>query len=80
MPTDLNESAKKLVVGARVFGVFGYAILILGLAMAIGDISIAVKSPISSLSTATTFFGLFAVIMSELLARRAEKWAAQTTK
>jgi len=72
---DPAESARKVIIYSRIFGVLCYAIMLLGVAMALGDVSIAVKSPISAVSTSTLFFGLFGAIFSEISARRAEGWA-----
>ena len=79
-PVDPAASAKKLIIYSRVFGLLCYAILMLGIALSIGDLSVAAKSPISAISVSTTFFGLLGAIMSEITARRAESWSKKPLK
>lgn len=65
---------KKVSISARLFSMLFVGIFILGLSMMFGEGSAATKLPFSSLSVTTTFFGGVGALVSELMARRAEKW------
>ena len=65
---------KSVAIYARVVSVLFLAIFVLGLSMMFGEGSSAAKIPFSSLSITTTTFGLMGWVMSELTARRAERW------
>lgn len=65
---------KKTSIVARLFSMLFVGIFILGLSLMFGEGSSAAKLPFSSLSITTTFFGGVGAVVSELMARRAEKW------
>jgi multisubunit Na+/H+ antiporter MnhB subunit len=65
---------KTVAIYSRIASVLFLAIFILGISMMFGEGSQAAKIPFSSLSITTTMFGALGWVMSELTARRAEKW------
>ena len=70
MERERKNSVVKFKIAQAIFlGLFA-----LGISMSLGDVSVAVQSPISSLSIVTTIFGLIGVVITEIFSRKAEKW------
>ena len=65
---------KKVAIGARLFSMLFLAIFVLGVSMMIGEGSTAAHLPYSATSITTTVFGLLGFAMSEVTAKRAERW------
>lgn len=64
----------KIVITFRIFQAICFGLTALGLSSVIGDISSYAKSPVSNFSIVTTIFGLIGSLITEKLARDAEKW------
>ena len=76
-PDDEKESrpiGKTIAIYSRVFSILFLAIFVLGVSMMLGEGSTDIHVPFSSLSITTTVFGLMGFALSELTARRAERW------
>lgn len=73
-PKKERTIGKTVSIYARIGSVLFLAIFILGISMMFGEGSSAAKIPFSSLSITTTVFGAMGWLMSELTARRAERW------
>jgi uncharacterized protein YacL len=65
---------KNLVVTFRIFQAICFGLFALGLSLMAGDWMGAIESPISSMSMATTIFGLIGAIITEILAKNCEDW------
>ena len=68
---------KKVSITARLMSMLFVGIFILGLSLMFGEGSSVAKLPFSSISITTTFFGGIGALVSELMAKRAEKWDAK---
>jgi hypothetical protein len=76
-PVDATGSkpiGKQVAIYSRIASVFFLAIFVLGISMMLGEGGSAAHLPFSSISVTTTLFGGMGWGMSELTARRAEKW------
>jgi hypothetical protein len=73
-PKEERTIGKTVSIYARMGSILFLAIFILGISMMFGEGSSAAKIPFSSISITTTAFGAMGWLMSELTARRAEKW------
>ena len=70
---EKNEN-KSAIVSIRIIQAIALGIFALGLSLMSGDYSSYVKSPFSSISMTTTIFGLFGIIITEIMARQAKRW------
>jgi len=69
-----GNTTRQLKVTFRVFQAIFFGVLALGISMILGDLTEAVKIPISSFSMGTTVFGALGAIITGILAEKCEDW------